>query len=64
MIKIIAKKPGKYASKRIRKGDAFEIVSPCDFNVKWMTHAPNQTKEARREIISAAKRLRDGTKHD
>ena len=63
MIKVIAKKTGKYENKRHHKGEAFEIVSERDFNVKWMTHAPNQTQKAQQEIIALAKRFRDGIKH-
>lgn len=61
MIKVIAKKPRKYANRRIKKGQLFEILAADHFNVEWMTHAPNQTKEAQQAIIALAKRRKDGT---
>ena len=60
MIKVIAKKPRKYLGRRVAKGDHFTISKEVDFDVEWMTHAPNQTKAAQQEIIQLAKSRRDG----
>lgn len=64
MIKVIAKKSRKYNRQRVRKGDHFTILSASDFNVEWMTHAPNQTQEAKKQIIALAESKRHGIRND
>jgi hypothetical protein len=58
MIKVKAIKRGFYDSLMRKVGEEFNISSEAHFSKSWMTHCPDQTPKATREIIATAKKRR------